>query len=206
MTTDLESLTLSVQQAASFLERQRRLNRLILAMQKSGKIWRGGGSIEPEGYEEALQKTWLYFCKNIDAYDSGKAKVMTWFNNYLRFRIKDYNIEQWETAKRQMSTWETSDLGERVDVIERLPARGEVPPILEEVRHWLETELPLLEIHLRKRPDVNCRVLLLRRLPPETPWKVLSQEFQVPVPTLSNFYQQKCFPQLLAFGRDRGYL
>lgn len=206
MTVDLESLVRAVQQATSVEERQRRLNPLIYAMQQSGKIWRGGGSIDLDGYEEALQKTWLYFCKNIDAYDPDKAQVLTWFNNYLRYRIKDYNIEQWEEAKRRMSSRETSEPGEFGDLIERIPDRGDIPPILEQVRGWLETEPLLLTIHLRQRPDVHCQMLLLRRLPPETPWKALSQEFKVPIPTLSNFYQQRCFPHLRDWGMKQGYL
>lgn len=203
----LQALVHQAQQAPSqSLERRRLMHRIVQQMQCSGKLWRGGGSISPEGYEEALQKTWLYFCKNIDAYDASQANVVTWFNNHLRWRIKDYNIEQWNDAKKKATTMgkQASDGG--LDPVELIPAPDEIPPILEEVRRWLATEEPLVTVHLRRRPDVNCQVLLMRRLPPETPWKELSQEFKVPVPTLSNFYQQKCMPRLLAFGRAQGYI
>jgi hypothetical protein len=48
-------------------------------------------------------------------------------------------------------------------------------------------------------------VLILRRLPPETPWKVLSEEFDIPSSTLSSFYQRQCLPRLREFGKSEGY-
>lgn len=192
--------------APGSFERQRRLNRLISQMQASGRIWRGGGLIGPDAYEEALQKTWLYFCRNLHRYDPTRAGVLTWFNDYLRYRIQDLLGEHYD---RQGRFCDPAQLGlEDVSQFwENLPAPIPSPPVLEEVMAWLDEERPAMEtIHLRNRPDVNCWVVLQRRLPPETPWKVLAEEWQVPIPTLSNFYQQKCLPRLQQFGRDQGYL
>ena len=69
------------------LERQRELNKLIRIMQRSGKIWKDSS---PD-YEDTLQKTWLYFCLNLSAYDPKKASVITWFNNYppnVHFQVR----------------------------------------------------------------------------------------------------------------------
>ncbi|MEO1186411.1 MAG: sigma-70 family RNA polymerase sigma factor, partial [Cyanobacteria bacterium J06636_27] len=70
------------------LNRQRLLNQLIYQMQQSGKIWLGGDII-PQYYEDALQLTWFWFCKNISKYDASQANVITWFNAHLKFRLLD---------------------------------------------------------------------------------------------------------------------
>ena len=62
------------------IQRQRGLNKLIRIMQRSGKIWRDSS---PD-YEDALQKTWLYFCLNLSVYDPTKASLITWFNRLHR--------------------------------------------------------------------------------------------------------------------------
>jgi DNA-directed RNA polymerase specialized sigma24 family protein len=196
-----------VQEAHQFpqgsLERQRLLHQIVLAMQRSGKIWRGGGTVSPEAYAEALQQTWLYFCKHLDRYDPDKAGVITWFNAHLRYRILDVLRRQQTDQSVLVSAVGT----EQVDPIRQLAAHPEPPPLLENVQQWIfHQREELWQIHLRGRPEVNCAVLLWRRLPPPTPWKALSREFGVPVATLSNFYQQKCYPRLLAFGRYEGYL
>ncbi|MCL1491460.1 MAG: hypothetical protein M1G31_12005 [Pseudanabaena sp. Salubria-1] len=53
--------------------------------------------------------------------------------------------------------------------------------------------------YIRDRADVNAQVLILKRLPPETNWQILSQEFSLPISTLSSFYQRKCIPLLKEF-------
>lgn len=50
--------------------------------------------------------------------------------------------------------------------------------------------------HIENHPKVNCQVLILRRLPPEVRWQDLANEFHLPIPTLSSFYQRKCKPRL----------
>ncbi|NJM56949.1 MAG: sigma-70 family RNA polymerase sigma factor [Synechococcales cyanobacterium RU_4_20] len=206
----LQTLALLVQRAPQGSpERQRCLNRLVNGLQRSGKIWRGGGSISPDGYEEALQVTWLYFCKNIDRYDPElAASPATWFNSYLKFRIKDYNIAQSaESKRRAIAQWfNDTDPNGGLDPVHCIPAPDQIPPILEEVHHWLATDQSLLEIRLSQCPAVNCCLLIRRRLPPETTWKDLAQEFGVEWFQLNNFYRNHCLPQLLEFGRRQGYL
>jgi hypothetical protein len=48
--------------------------------------------------------------------------------------------------------------------------------------------------------------LIERRFLLEVAWKDLSQDFGVPIPTLSNFYQKKCLPLLEEFCKFQGYL
>ena len=76
------------------------------------------------------------------------------------------------------------------------------------MKHWVKTDPDgeLQKVHIEGHPEVNCQVLLLKRLPPETPWKALAAEFGLSVGSLSSFYARKCLPRLRAFGQSEGYL
>ena len=193
--------------AKGSLARQKSLNRLVWRIQQSGKLLRGTGVLH---YEDALQQTWLYFCRNLceatttDPYDPERASVLTWINAHLKRRLQD--IYQ-EAAKQKAVRAGGQMFDDVLDPLKKLPARPEPPPILEDIREWIDKEgSRLQQIHLRDRPDVNCQVLLLHRLPSETSWEELARAFGVAIPTLSSFYQRKCFPLLLEFGKSQGYI
>uniref|UniRef100_B8HUE5 Sigma-70 family RNA polymerase sigma factor n=1 Tax=Cyanothece sp. (strain PCC 7425 / ATCC 29141) TaxID=395961 RepID=B8HUE5_CYAP4 len=190
------------------LERQRGLNRLVAMIQSSGKLSRTANIPD---YEDALQQTWFYFCRNLceattgSAYDPDQAHVITWLNAYLKHRLLDKRLEVQSTKviyiQRQMA-----ENDELYDPVENLPAPAPVPPLLEDIQTWLQQEYKeLRRIHIRDRPEANCYILILRRLPPETSWEKLSQEFGIPIATLSNFYQRECRPRLKQFIISQGY-
>ncbi|NMG06212.1 sigma-70 family RNA polymerase sigma factor [Brasilonema sp. UFV-L1] len=191
-------------------ERNKKLNEIIWLLQQSGRLLRSAGIPDAE---DALQQTWLYFCRNLcetttakHPFDPEKNSIITWVNVYLRYRLKDCRIKAIE--KEYWTAKPIVDInGQLVDPVDFIPARPEPPPILEEIRQWLEQEGTLLRsIHVRDRPDIHCQILIERRLPPETSWEVLSKEFGVAIATLSSFYQRECFPRLLNFGKSQGYL
>lgn len=189
------------------IERQKGLHKIFLLIQQTGKLLRGTGVPDAE---EALQKTWLYFCRNLceactaeEPYNSEKGSVITWLNGYLKYRLEDSRRVGSNNTIRPIQ----DQNGEELDPVNLIPARPEAPPILEEIQEWLKKEANnLRRIHVQGRPDINCLVLIERRLPPETSWKDLSDEFGVSIPTLSGFYQRQCFPRLLNFGKSQGYI
>ncbi|MGA7934053.1 MAG: sigma-70 family RNA polymerase sigma factor [Kovacikia sp.] len=194
------------------LERQRCLTQIIRLT--SGKLWR-----EPVPYyQDALQQTWIYFCQHVcekgtgERYDPSRSSVITWLNYYLRRRLQDGFIQvqkqQAKTAPTQTRVSASSGPDEQVNPVDLLPASPDVPPILDEVSTWAETDSSgeLRRIHIEGYPQINCQLLILRRLPPETSWKALSEEFGVAVPTLSSFYQRQCLPRLRKFGESQGYI
>ena len=69
----------------SSLERQKGLNEIVWRIQQSGKLM---SCIGVPDYEDAIQQTWLYFCRNLceattgDAYNPERASVITWLNAY----------------------------------------------------------------------------------------------------------------------------
>ncbi|TAE60956.1 MAG: sigma-70 family RNA polymerase sigma factor [Nostocales cyanobacterium] len=190
------------------IERQKKLNQLIMLIQNTGKLLRGTGVPDAE---EALQETWWFFCRNLceattakEPFNPEKSNVITWINNYLNYRLKDKKIRFHEQRNQFTQPFENEE--KEIDPSDLIPAPAQPRQILEEIQEWLKNNYEQLKrIHIRDRPDVNCYVLISRRLPPETSWIDLSQEFNIPVPTLSNFYQRQCFPRLLNFGKSQEY-
>ncbi len=203
----LNQLVAEIQQHPSgSLKRQRLLNQLIYQMQQSGKIWLGAG-IPPQYYEDALQQTWLWFCKNLYKYDASQANVLTWFNAYLKFRLLDIRQEIAKEKKTRV-TKSKDEESNSIDPIDNLPAADKVPPILEETLQWIETQgSELSSLHVRSSPHINCQVLLKHKLPPNAKtWRELAEKFGKRESTLNHFYNHKCLPCLLAFGKAQGYI
>ena len=191
-------------------QRQRGMTQLIRGL--SGQLWH---TYDPF-YGDALQQTWVYFCRNLceattgRAYDPSVAKLSTWLNAYLKRRLQDFRIAQSKqratTLSQSSITWQGED--GPLDPIDRLPAPPDIPPWLEQVKQWAEadTDGSLRALHISKHPEVTAQLLILRRLPPETPWKTLSEETGISVGTLSSFYQRQCLTRLRTYGKSQGYL
>ncbi|MBW4520362.1 MAG: sigma-70 family RNA polymerase sigma factor [Scytolyngbya sp. HA4215-MV1] len=194
------------------LLRQRKLTQIIRLT--SSRLWRENTAY----YQDALQQTWVFFCQNVcegktgECYNPSRGSIATWLNYYLKRRLQDFYIaEQKQQVKRADGLVQRSrsgEIGDLIDPVDNLPASPDVPPILDEVKLWAESDPQgsLRQIHIEGHPQVNCQTLILRRLPPETGWKELSQEFGLSVSTLSSFYQRQCLPRLRKFGESQGYL
>ena len=190
-------------------QRQRRLTQVIRHI--AGRLWRENSPY----YQDALQQTWIYFCQNLcegttcQAYDPTKASVVTWLNAYLRRRLQDGYLDRKKQRQRTIAPAPTQSGADPMpDPVDRIPAQPDVPPLLEEVRAWAERgdDARLTRTHIANHTHITCQLLILKRLPPETPWKDLAAELQVSIGTLSSFYQRQCLPLLREFGRSQGYL
>lgn len=204
---ELDALTLEIcRYPKGSQERQKRLNLLIVKMQRSRQIW-NAPQMPRNDYQEALQKTWLWFCQHLDRYDPTQASVMTWFNNRLKFTI----LHQWrriKTENARLIQLNSSLDEENESFWENIPdPRLEPSSMLQDLHEWLQSnQQELRRIHLRNCPEANCYTLIPHRLPPQpTPWERLSQKFKVPLPTLSGFYHRECLPQLQKFAKEYGY-
>ena len=184
----LQTLVASAQQSpAGSPERRKMLTRLIRVI--SPQLWKD----QTPDYNDALQQTWEYFCRNLDRYEPERANVVTWLNAYLRWRLWELKHASKELPFSQLCTFE----------IEIADPRS-VPMIswLDMVKEWAIADPELPHIHLKNHPHITAQWLILRRLPPATSWKTLSQEMGVPIPTLSSFYQRRCVPCLQQFGKS----
>lgn len=187
------------------IARQYGLTSLIRLINRSQKLWKDNSPY----YEDALQQTWLYFCRNLceattakSAYDSDRSNVITWMNAYLKYRLQDMYIENHQQQLKS-GLAEREDIDDAVinQVVDRIAAPVQSSDLLEQIRQWakLDRTKILRRTYIRDRADVNAQVLILKRLPPETNWQILSQEFSLPISTLSSFYQRKCIPLLKEF-------
>ena len=187
-------------------ERQKNLTKIIRLV--SSQLWQENTVY----YEDALQETWIYFCRNIceaesgKAYDPNRASVVTWLNNYLKWRLKDSYLKHQRQKKQRVST-RLDEEGKLIDPVDNLPARANVPPLLQEIEQWVLTDSQhkLRKVYLENYPQITAQRLILSRLPPEISWKKLSEEYGVAAGTLSSFYQRKCKPMLREFSKSQGY-
>lgn len=188
---------------AKSLQRRQKLNEIVRVVTKSGKLWRENTPY----YKDALQQTWLYFCRNPQQYKPASCSVITWLNNCLKWRLQDLRSS---VLKEQANIVAGSMPGTEgtVDPVERLPTSPDIPPILEETYEWVRTDpdAELRNTHVKGRHDVTCQLLILRRLPPETSWEAIAKEFNLPPSTAPNFYKRECLPRLRKFALDQGYL
>jgi hypothetical protein len=190
-------------------QRQKLLTKIIRLT--ATRLWRESTPY----YQDALQQTWLYFCRNVcdgitgQIYDPASGSVITWLNAYLKRRLQDFYLDQnREQAITAPVRTRLGDHNENIDPVDNLAATPQAPPILEDLETWVKTDATgeLRGNFIKGRPDVNCQVLILKRLPPEVSWRELSAEFGLPIPTLSSFYQRQCLPRLRKFAEVEGYL
>ncbi|MEO1394710.1 MAG: sigma-70 family RNA polymerase sigma factor [Cyanobacteria bacterium J06634_5] len=197
------------QHAPGSPRRQRGMTQLIRLM--TPKLWHA-----PQPYyADALQQTWIFFCRNLCEATTGKvynpevASPVTWLNSYLKHRLHDFQIAENRQRATTLSQSSFASFGEEgtLDPIDRLPAPPDIPTWLEQVRAWAQQDPSgeLATTHVSKHPSVTAQLLILKRLPPETPWKVLAADHGISVGTLSSFYQRQCLTRLRSFGKSQGY-
>jgi DNA-directed RNA polymerase specialized sigma24 family protein len=173
------------------LQRRQKLNDIVRNIIKSGKLWQE----DTPYYKDALQQTWLYLCRNLEQYNPAQGNVITWLDSYLKWRLHDYKQASEIEAANKMSILPLGE-EETTDPINNLPYK------------WVQTDPDgdLRSKHIKGRPDVTCQVLILRRLPPESHWEDIAQEFRLSLSTVANFYNRECLPRLRNFAQNQGYL
>ena len=202
-----EQVLLLVAEARSHLprsvKRQKTLTKIIRLI--SNKLWRENTPY----YQDALQQTWVYLCQNLcesntsEAYNPSNGSVITWLNMYLKQRLQNLYLEQIQQADPASPDTHILELGQVNETSDQeyLKANHNISSLLEDVTTWVETD-PKNElrcIYIEGHPEVTCQELLRRRLPPVTSWKNLAAEFDLPISTLSSFYQRHCIPRLGKF-------
>jgi hypothetical protein len=187
-------------------QRRRALNCLVIRMQGSGKLWRGGSAVDRDDLAEAESRTWLYFCRNLTEYDASQSSVIHWYNTYLGYRLLDVYRER----TKDINIFRPPILDEDGELMfgHDPAAPPESPDILAHVHQWLEENRAEFEaIHMRDRPHIHCYGLMRARLPDQDiPWVELADRFGVSISSLSGFYQKQCWRRLRKFGEDKGYL
>lgn len=195
------------------LKRQRGMTEIIKLIQR--KLWKDNSN---RFYGDALQRTWLYFCRNLceattgQKFDPERSSVITWLNAYLKLELKKFwcNEKEFEKkwGKRLLPVTVSSDTGEVIDPLEIVAAPKDIPPIVETSKKWLETDPTgeLRSTHMSGHPEITCQAILLRRFLSAKSWKDISAEFNVPLQSLNTFNRRYCQPLLKKFGEEEGHL
>ena len=194
----LKQLALTAQQhPKKSRERQRALQRLLSAIQQSGRLCRPRKGqfqgLYQEIYAEAVQRLFAFMCERIDDYNSDKAEVLTWANMLLdrRFFI-EASREVMSSLPRGMNpkdvqvvTIEDLDRNNPSEVNPQL-----TPSLSQEVEQCLaEDPEGIFAATCVNRSDVSFRYLALKRLSGYS-WEELAGETGIALPTLSCFYQR----------------
>lgn len=182
----LAELVEQAKQAKSALERQRSLNRLIHLLSQPRVLYlpqvnRHPPDVHRDLYNETCQRVWLYVCRNIDQYNPQKASVRTWVNYLLDKRFID-------VVKERNGRWITyvPDIAE----LEKAMPEAEISDA-QMLQEYI-TQDPTGELrkkHIKGYPSASFQAIALRILAGKT-WKEISEEFGIPISSLSAFYQR----------------
>lgn len=215
------------QQSTQTLRDLRKVKQLLVwIMQQSGNIWRSGEVSEV--YQEALSRTWVSFHEKLDQYDPERASPVVWFNDTLKYKIKDVEreIAKAESKRaRPLTDVENEELDLTGNIADSHPEPDpnvEASNLLEQIHQWLEQEKKSLQQkRMANRPDVDCYFLILSRLPVASnqlgqfedgkTWDELARNLQdSDLPSLTpkqiqRYYNEKCLPYLQKFLQSQGY-
>ena len=167
------------------------LTELIKAIKLSGRlsrphVYKFSASLYQTLYEEALAETFAYICLNIDMYDPnrGNRKFMNWVNYKLdKFILKCYQKTQ------KYSQYELPSLSD----LEQISQPSNTPNLAEILQEYLvqNPNSIFTTAHIRNRPDANFSRIALAKFSGNT-WEQISQQLNIPIPTLSSFYNRWC--------------
>ena len=156
--------------------------------------------MSPDVYEEALARTWVWFGENFHRYNPEQASFVTWFNNKLKWMIRDVIREQTIEQGRRIPARKDSG-GEAIELADLLPA-PDLDRWEETLGEWIDLVQQdpgkqLRNCRMRDYPQINCQTLLLRVLTAvrdsgEVPWDELAQGIEVDQSTLISFCRSRC--------------
>jgi hypothetical protein len=154
----------------------------------------------PDVYEEALARTWVWFGENFHRYDPEQASFVTWFNNKLKWVIREVIREQAVEQGRRIQSLKDSD-GEVIDLADFLPA-PDLDRWEETLQEWMDlvqqdSGKQLRNCRMRDYPHINGQTLLLQILTAlrdsgEVPWDDLAQGMEVDRTALIKFCKSRC--------------
>ena len=192
----LQELALQAQQQSSGTTARRiALSKLIDAVYRSRKLIRPYKSqfqgVYEYIYQEAVQDLFLYICTNIEKYDPKRGEFINWINMLLSRRFFKEAIPK--------VIGKSSEINLENSVLENLEnlmlQNGENKDndiyVFHKIIRYIETDPQgnFRKAHIKKYPQVNFQLIAIKRWSGVS-WKEISDELNIPIPTLSNFYQR----------------
>ncbi len=164
--------------------RRKALTQLVNIIWRSGKLCRPySGQFQfcyEDIYDEAVQNLFLYICQKIKDYDPERGEVMTWVNVLITKRFFPEAIPKILGRPTEISLKENQ--------LENLQAT-ETVSVFEQLRQCIESDLEgvFRNEHIKGHPEANFQAIAIRRYSGR-PWKAISAEWGIGVPTLNSFY------------------
>ncbi|WDD36973.1 sigma-70 family RNA polymerase sigma factor (plasmid) [Nostoc sp. UHCC 0926] len=189
-----ELAVIAQQQLPGTTGRRIALSKLMDVIYRSPKLWYFPNrnqylpGVYEDIYEEARQDLFVYISQNLDKYDPTRAQFMTWANMLLKKRFFKDAIPK-IIGKNEL----------KVDpyVLENKeypqPDNTEVDWItaVEKIKQYIETDPEGIfkQERIKGHPQANFRQIAIKKWSGIS-WKQMSEEWEIPIPTLSNFYQR----------------
>ena len=167
------------------------LTELVRAIKFSGRLCRPhirkfSPQLYHTLYEEAMHETLCYICLNIDLYDSerGDRKFMNWVN----FKL-DKSLLQCYAKYNRYAKFEIPS-SQNLDRLVQPPTAVDLTEVL---WSYLSEDIQgvFKSTHIRNRPDASFTQVALAKFSGQS-WEQISQQLDIPVATLSSFYNRWC--------------
>ncbi|MEB3277679.1 MAG: sigma-70 family RNA polymerase sigma factor [Lyngbya sp.] len=192
----LQALALEAQQhPMDTTARQISLSKLIDTIYRSRQLTRPYQGqfqgVYEDIYQEAVQNLFLYICKNIDKYDPQRGEFMTWVNMLLSRRFFREAIPKVIGTANEINL--ESSILENMEDLATKEREDEDNYIraFQKIRQYIEIDPKGIfrQAYIKKYPQANFREIAMKRWSGIS-WKDISDDFNIPVATLSNFYQR----------------
>lgn len=190
--SNLKRMALTAQSFSANSElRTYALTELIKAIKLSGKLAQPHRhqfsiSLYQTLYEEALTETLCYICLNIESYDPnrGQKKFMNWINFKLDKTILKCYERYNKYAKFEILSWQA---------LEQIAQPTTTVDLSQIIQRYLiqDPDKIFITTHIRNRSDANFTKIALERFSGKS-WENISQQLDIPIPTLSSFYNRWC--------------
>ena len=157
-------------------------------------------SIYRELQDEAIQETFIRLYKKIDEYDPAQGHILHWFRETLRYRFLDLCdkyvmgrlVQENNKKKRVRDEFLDAPSGRTLlDLIEQPETAHPRHREYEKLRELIEQDPTgqFRKAHIGNHEEANFQAIILGRLDGRS-WKDLSEEWKIPVPVISAFYQR----------------
>ena len=158
-------------------------------------------SIYMELQQEAIQKVFLrLYDQKIDEYDPAQGHLLHWFRETLGFRFQDIceehlkirRFQKNHKKKRVRDEFLDAPSGRTLlDLIEQPETAHPRHREYEKLRELIEQDPTgqFRKAHIGNHEEANFQAIILGRLDGRS-WKDLSEEWKIPVPVISAFYQR----------------
>lgn len=168
------------------VKRQIALNKLVMEIQRSGKLAHPQRGMWPayiyeDLYNEALGQTFIEICQKIENYNPAHP-VMAWVNFLLNNRFIDA-VRRYQSQQKPLIS---------LDDLDKPIAANEESSEAQRVREFIreDPENRLKSESIQNRPDVTLQRLLWLKDVEDRKWKEIAEELGLGVSTLSTFYQR----------------